>query len=310
MNFTQFTTKVKFWAKKNAPTILAVGGFSLCTVGAVVACKATIKANRKKEEAKLNLEIIEECKNNGVTGEGEEYTPEDYKKDKAIVKGGLIREYLKDYALPVSLYAAGGACIFAGNHLNNKRLQASYAAYAGLAAAYARYRGAVKAALGEEKEGELYGGKLQETGCTVTDLSTGEVTEISDLQLDKDAAGYSPLAYKYEGGNINWSPSNTRNRDFLDRRQQWANDEYQRRGKLTYNEVMRKGLDVPDDYLPIEGQFFGWDKSLPGCPKEIKFNHDCMTTPASRAFMNGDINYAVIDPNCVNIYYTYPKVTK
>ena len=83
-NVTRGIHKIGFKFKKHSPEILVVAGIVGGVTSAVMACKATTKLNDITEESKNQIDQIHEAMEHPETL-SQEYTPEDGKKDLAVI---------------------------------------------------------------------------------------------------------------------------------------------------------------------------------------------------------------------------------
>lgn len=248
MKIKNMLNKTKLSVVKHGPQFMIIGGVAATVVGAVMACKATLKLSDILDESKDTLDKIHMVENS----HNEEYSEEDAVKDKTIVYVQTGVKLIKNYALPMTVMGAGIASILAGNNIIKNRYAALTAAYATLDSSFKGYRERVKERFGEEVENEIRY-NLQVEKHIVTD-EDGNVTEKEVVIAPADIDGYSPYAQFYDVGNINWEDELSARLLFLNAQQQYANDLLKSRGYLYLNEVYENlGLNKTK-----AGQIVGW----------------------------------------------------
>ena len=248
MKIKNMLNKTKLSVVKHGPQFMIIGGVAATVVGAVMACKATLKLSDILDESKDTLDKIHMVENS----HNEEYSEEDAVKDKTIVYVQTGVKLFKNYALPMTVMGAGIASILAGNNIIKNRYAALTAAYATLDSSFKGYRERVKERFGEEVENEIRY-NLQVEKHIVTD-EDGNVTEKEVVIAPADIDGYSPYAQFYDVGNINWEDELSARLLFLNAQQQYANDLLKSRGYLYLNEVYENlGLNKTK-----AGQIVGW----------------------------------------------------
>ena len=248
MKIKNMLNKTKLSVVKHGPQFMIIGGVAATVVGAVMACKATLKLSDILDESKDTLDKIHMVENS----HNEEYTEEDAVKDKTIVYVQTGVKLIKNYALPMAVMGAGITSILAGNKILKNRYAALTAAYATLDSSFKGYRERVKERFGEEVENEIRY-NLQVEKHIVTD-EDGNVTEKEVVVAPSDIDGYSPYAQFFDVGNPNWDEDLSVRMAFLNAQQQYANDLLISRGYLYLNEVYENlGLNKTK-----AGQVVGW----------------------------------------------------
>lgn len=242
--------KIGFQLQKKSPEILVVAGIAGVVVSAVMACKATIKAQEVAEETKNTIDEIHEAEEKGVTNAGKEYTADDTKKDltTAYVQTGV--KYAKLYAPSVILGAASIACILTSHKLMKQRMAATAAALAATDKAFKDYRNRVMERFGEQVEKEIrYNIKAKE----VKKEKVKEVIQTPAVE-GWDPSQYSPYARRFDETHPQWSKNMDMNRYYLKCRQAQATDMLKARGHLFLNEVYDM-LEIPRTKA---GAVVGW----------------------------------------------------
>lgn len=131
---TQMLAKGKFKLKKASPTIMIVGAAIGGVTAAVLACKATLKAEEIIAEHNAQVETIHTTKAQVDSGEmqlkdGETYTADDMKKDITATYVHTAVWLAKVYAPAVTLGGISLACMFGSHHIMSKRNASLTAAY-------------------------------------------------------------------------------------------------------------------------------------------------------------------------------------
>lgn len=251
--------KIGFQLQKKSPEILVVAGIAGVVVSAVMACKATIKAQEVAEETKNTIDEIHEAEENGVTKAGKEYTADDTKKDltTAYVQTGV--KYAKLYAPSVILGAASIACILTSHKLMKQRMAATAAALAATDKAFKDYRNRVMERFGEQVEKEIrYNIKAKEVKKAIVD-EDGKKEKVKEVIQTPavegwDPSQYSPYARRFDETHPQWSKNMDMNRYYLKCRQAQATDMLKARGHLFLNEVYDM-LEIPRTKA---GAVVGW----------------------------------------------------
>lgn len=146
---------IKKSLKKNAPTMMVVGGIGCVIGGTVLACKKTIKMKEIVDDTKEQIEDAN-AKLTAVNPEDTEYTEKDNRKEVSKIYGKAAVKTIKNYSLPVAIGAAGISMILGGHKILKKRYTTLAAAYVTLETSYEAYRGRVRAKIGEKEEFKLY----------------------------------------------------------------------------------------------------------------------------------------------------------
>lgn len=280
--------------KKHSPEILVVTGIVGTVASAVLACKATTKVNFVLEDTKTKIDVIHEGINKGeVAGYLENgevgmvpYTVEDSKKDLAIVYGQTGIKLAKLYGPAVLLGAASITSILVGHNILHKRNLAAVAAYTAVDNGFKQYRSRLVDRFDEKLDRELfYGIKSKEIEETVVDEEGKETTVTKIVEVADPVAAGSIYTYCFDETSTGWVRDAERNKYFLIRQQDYANDLLQVRGHLFLNEVLDM-LGIPRCQ---DGQIMGWtyDKDNPNGNTRIDFGILNIHSEAARNFMNG-----------------------
>ncbi len=286
--------KAGFQLKKHSPEILVVTGVVGTVVSAVMACKATTKVNFVLEESKAKVDIIHTGVENGevksVTETGEvvmvPYSAEDSQRDLAIVYAQTGLKLVKMYAPAVLLGAASITSILVGHRILHKRNLALAAAYTAVDTGFKQYRGRVVERFGEKLDKELlYNIKAKEVEETVVDENGKETTETKVVEVADPVTAQSPYMFCFDETASGWVRDAERNKFFLMRQQEYANERLKAKGHMFLNEVLDM-LGIPRTRA---GQTVGWiyDEKNPIGDNYIDFGILNIHCEANRNFMNG-----------------------
>lgn len=286
--------KMGFKLKKHSPEILVVAGVVGTVVSAVMACKATTKVSDILEKTKEDINSIHNCAANESLAE--EYTPEDVKKDLAIVYVQTGVKFAKLYAPAVALGALSIGSILASNNILRQRNVALAAAYATVDKGFKEYRNRVVDRFGEEVERELrHNIKAKKIDKIVIDENGKEKKVKETVQVASDPNTYSDYARFFDDGCTGWEKDSEYNLMFLRAQQQYANDKLRANGRLFLNEVYDM-LGIPRTKA---GQVVGWvyNTENPVGDNYVDFGMYDMHREVVRNFVNGYERTILLDFN-------------
>lgn len=282
--------KAGFKLKKHSPEILVVTGVIGMVAGAVMACKATTKANAVLEEHRENMDKIHEVADMDEV----EYTEEDLKKDTAIVYVQTGFKFVKLYAPAVAVGTVSLISILAGHNILRKRNLALAAAYTMVDTSFKEYRERVVERFGKELDRELrYNIKAKEVEEVVVDEKGKQTTVKSTANV---VGGYtSDYARFYDDGCTGWTKDPEYNLYFLKQQQNWANERLKAQGYLYLNDVY-EALGIPKCKA---GQIVGWiyDEKNPIGDNYVDFGIYDGSREATRNFVNGYERVILLDFN-------------
>lgn len=287
--------KSAYKLKQHSPEILVVSGVVGIVGATVLACKATLKVNEITEEAAKNLDKIHEAGEKGVTVAGEEYTPEDVKKETSIVYVQTGVKLAKLYAPAVIVGAASITAILAGHNITRKRNVALATAYAAADKAFAEYRSRVVDRFGEALDRELrYNIKNKEVEEIVVNEDGTEAVVKKNVEV-ADLGDYSEYARFFDDGCNGWTKNPEYNLKFLRDQQKYANFLLKTQGFLFLNDVF-KLLGIP---CCEAGQYVGWlyDEECPNGDNKVDFGIYDVHKPKNRDFVNGYERVILLDFN-------------
>lgn len=281
INTTRAFYSVGFKFKKHSPEILVVAGVVGTVVGAVMACRATTKVTGIIETAKNEIDTIHACSNDPALAE--QYSQEDAKKDLTIVYAKTGVNVVKLYAPSVAVGAVSIAGILYGHRILHKRNLALASAYTAVHNGFKQYRGRVVERFGEKLDKELlYNIKAKQVEETVVNEDGTETTVTKTIEVADPVAAMSPYTFCFDESASGWVRDAERNKFFLLRQQDYANELLKSKGRVTLNEVLAM-VGLPECRM---GQAVGWLLNGDG-DGYIDFGLLDIHNEANRAFMNG-----------------------
>jgi hypothetical protein len=289
--------KAGFQLKKHSPELLVAAGVVSTVAGVVMACKSTLKVNDVIDEAKNSIETIHESTETGLTPGGQAYSPEDSKKDLAIVYTQTGIKLIGLYAPAVIAITTGISCMLTSHTILRKRNAALAAAYAALDKGFKEYRGRVIERFGKEVDKEIkYNLHKEEVETTVVDEKGKEKTVKETVTVAGPNLG-SPFARFFDETCPDWSKNAEYNRMFLHAQQQWANNKLVAQKYLFLNDVYRAlGMEETE-----AGQVVGWiyDPENPNHEGDnyVDFGIIDLHNKEKRRFVNGYERSILLDFN-------------
>lgn len=289
---TRTLNKGNFKIQKHSPEILVVTGIIGVVGAAVMACKATTKADDIIVEHNERMDTIHKVSEM----ESEEYSLEDVKKDTAIVYTQTAVKFCKLYGPSVLLGVTSIAAILAGHNILHKRNVALAAAYATIDKGFKEYRSRVVERFGKELDKELrYNIKAKEFEKVLVDEKTGKEEVKKETVSVAELNEYSEYSKFYDDGCKGWTKDPELNRMFLMQIQNYANDKLQKKGYLFLNEVYEM-LGIPKTKA---GQIVGWiyDEVNPIGDNYVDFGLYDTSREKTRDFVNGYERTVLLDFN-------------
>ena len=289
--------KVAFALRKNAPEIMVVGGVIGGVASAVLACKATTKAQLVLEEAKTQIDTIHEVAENPDYKEN--YSEEDNKKDLAIVYVQTGVKLVKTYAPAIGLGVLSITSILGGHNILRKRNVALAAAYTTIDKAFKDYRENVVKRFGESVDKQLrYNLKAETITEKVEDPETGKKKSVKKEILIPEGDGvYSGYARMFDRGCDPWENDASLNRAFLMAQEEYANQKLRTQGYLFLSDVY-KVLGFRDDRA---SHCVGWvfDENTPKGDNYVSFgfrdNLDFMSGHEASTILDFNVDGPILD---------------
>lgn len=227
--------KMTFNVKKMSPEILLFSGLTLVCVGTGVACAATVKAHKKIEETKAQ---IDEAKDNSEDSET-------YKKEvsKICVHTGL--DLLKIYGPAILISSAGGISILASHGIIKKRNAALAAAYTTIDGSFKKYRERVVKSYGEEIDKDLKNGiALKKIDTVETDPETGKEKKKKKTVKVIDTDDKDIFLCRFDNRSREYNENHDYNMMFLRAQEAYLTNVFQDKGYIFQNDIM-DALDLP-----------------------------------------------------------------
>lgn len=237
-------------AKQHSPELLLGVGL-VGTVGStILACKATLKADKVLKNSDDLLNIV---KGQRDSFDESKYSEKQYRKDLTIVYTNRVLDLAKLYTPALLVGAASMTAILGSHNILRKRNVALVAAYKVLDEGFVKYRDRVIKDLGKDKDFEYMFGTKEETyEEEVIDEKTGKKRKVKHKRVGPGES--SVYARFFDESCFNWNPNPEYNMLFLKSQQNYANDKLRARGHLFLNEVYEMiGLDHSS-----EGSVVGW----------------------------------------------------
>ena len=277
--------------KKNAPTIMVVGGVVGVVTGAVMACKATTKLQPVLEEQKAKIVDIHERMDN------QELNDKQAKKELTVAYGNTAFKVAKLYAPAVAVGTLSIASILGSHHIMSQRNTAISAAYMAVDQGFKAYRKNVQERFGKAVDQELkYGIKPVEINTVDVNENGQEVqgTKKINVSLEQN----SPYAKFFDELSPYYQKDAELNLFFLQQQERNANQKLQVDGFLFLNDVY-ESLGIPKTKA---GQLVGWvyDKDNPVGDNYVDFGIFDTHRPypeSRRAFVNGYEKAILLDFN-------------
>lgn len=307
MKASQMLSKTTFKLKKASPTIMIVGAAIGGVTAAVLACKATIKAQDILNEHNTAVKTIHTTKEQIEQGviqldEGESYTEKDFKNDitTTYVQTGL--KLAKVYAPAVTLGAVSLGCMFGSHHIMSKRNASLTAAYIALDKAFEEYKSRVSNRFGSRVQEEL---EHNIKAVELESKSTNEQGVEETIKEYKDIAMQhtSPYTCIFDETVDTWQPDNMMNRNYLFLMEQSANKRLRIQGHLFLNDVLASlGTHGGVTLKTPEGQIVGWiyDPNDPTRQSHVDFGvtNYVEGDEALNSFINGGERSVMLRFNC------------
>jgi hypothetical protein len=282
--------------QKSSPELLLGAGIVAVVTGAVMACKATVKAEDILAESHEKLDKIHKVAEDETYTDT--YTKEDEKKDLTIVYAQTGLKLVKVYAPAVAVGTLGVVSILASHNILHKRNVALAAAYTTVDQSFKDYRKRVVERFGERVDHELkhaIKAETMEKTETTEDGKKKKVKETVDV-VDKSALeGKSEYARFFDERSYFYEKDAEQNLMFLKKQQNYANQLLRSKGKLFLNDVYDM-LDIPRTKA---GQIVGWvyNPENPNIDNYVDFGIYDLHCRENRDFVNGYERAILLDFN-------------
>lgn len=289
MGASNFLNNLKFKADENKPEIMLVAGLVGVVAATVLACRATLKAKDIIDEHNAEMDLVN----------SDEVNKEDPDNKKQLAKLYLKTGFkvAKVYAPALAIEAAAFALLIKSNGIQRNRYAALTAAYISVDQAFKKYREAVIAELGPDKDLEFRGLKREQIEVKSVDADGNEIVEKKDsyTYCNEANAYISEYAKFFDEGCPDWTKNPENNLLFLRLQESAANDKLKIQGHLFLNEVYDM-LGIP---RTTAGQVVGW-RYIPDNPhgdNYVKFDIYNINREANRNFVNGYERSVLLDFN-------------
>lgn len=298
---TRAAAKAKVKFKKASPTIMIAAAAITGIGAAIMACKATLKAESVVKDHQNAVATIHDAKDGKIESD-EEYTEEMMQKDltRAYVQTGVA--LVKIYAPALTLGAVSLSCMVGSHCIMSKRNASLTAAYIALDKAFTEYKGRVTERFGDRVQHELEQNiravevesrKKNEDGTEET------IKEYTDVAMN----AADPYSLLFDESISTWEKDPMLNQVILNQALANANRKLRANGHLFLNEV----IDMIDTYgkgshhTPV-GQVVGWiydpnDEAKHNCV-DFGISHYAMDNDALNNFIDGDERSVMIHFNC------------
>lgn len=312
-NFRGSLDRTKFKIKKASPEIMLVTAIIGAGAATVLACRATLKASKKVEECKQQIEEIEAS--NTTLNNDDVYCEADTKREIRNIYINTGIEIAKYYAPAAIIGTLSLVSVLSSHKIMRGRNAALASAYALTSASFKEYRKRVVEKYGKDIDDALkYGTTTTQVETKIVDENGNEKTvteEVKSINTDDDSHAYSEFAVFFDDFNQNWSPSPMYNAKFLKRVENEANKKLVER----YNERTKKpGFLFLIEVLDMMGydkenlgrdklkaaQVVGWlyDPENPVGDNEVILKLvDSQTGKINRDFANGTEPSVLVDFN-------------
>lgn len=282
---------VGFQLKKHSPEILVVTGIVGTVASTVLACKATTKLHAVLDDTKEKIDMFHQGAEDGRVQsvvEGEvvvvDYTEEDCTRDITVTYAKTGIELAKLYGPAIVVGAVSVASILAGYNILHKRTLAYAAAYTAADTTLKQYRSRVIDRFGEKLDKELlYNIKTKEIEETVVNEDGTESTVKKTVEVAESAPAQGFYSFCFDETANGWVRDAERNKFFLMRQQDYANEMLKANGRVFLNEV----LDLVGINRCPAGQHVGWVLDSETGDGYIDFGIFDIRCEANRRFVNG-----------------------
>lgn len=246
----------------NKEKMLLIGGIGAGVGATVLACRATLKAQKVVDIHKHNSKVIKEaCEYDPEYAESSEHT-----KDVVMNYANTGAQLAKMYAPSLVLGATSICCLVAEHAFMEKKVDnlektvaSVTAAYVAVDTAFKKYRKRVVEKYGKEEDQKLLHGEHTET-VTETDLTTGKTKKVKKTFVeDPDTSEYAKFFDCLSTQFMYLDPEQKRpdwdaNIRFLTCQRAYAQQKLELQGYLFLNEVYEMlGLKPTK-----AGQVVGW----------------------------------------------------
>lgn len=288
--------------QKHSPKLLFGTGVAGIVTTVVLATRATLKLEDVLKKAEDDNEQIKHA--DAVAKAGTvEYTEEDQKKDKLLIRTKAAIDVAKLYGPAIVVGVVSIGCLTGSHVILSRRNVGLTAAYTALDKGFNEYRARVINELGLDKDTEFRFGSIEREIAVDTDegVSVKTVKGADPAAFGNNSSGLSIYARIFDEVNsTNWQRQPHFNQMFLQAQQNYACNLLTAKGHLFLNEV----YDMLGMERTSEGQLVGWVKNGPKSDGFVDFgifreggSYD------EKRFVNGDERSVVLDFNVDGVIY-------
>lgn len=278
MSLIQVVNKIGFIANRHGPKILTVAGVTGVVGGGILACKATLKAEKIMIDHQTNVEVIRE------SGYSDQKL-----YDKAITNVYLntAKNLAAAYGPAIIIGSLSIGSILYGHRILNTRNLMLMGAYKSLTMDYDEYRKRVQDHIGYDEEI-----KIRHNVQTIEkeNPETGE-PEYFEYIVSDDPCAWNARSKFFCESSIYWTEDPEKNLEFLRSVEKEMQRLFDKKGYLFLNTVY-KALDIPETYA---GSVCGWIKGYGD--NTIDFGLYNTDHEAIRRFINGYEPVVLLDFN-------------
>lgn len=281
--------------QKHSPVLLFGVGAVGFVATVVLASHATLKMDQVLKEADEDNNKIKAAENL----EREDYTDEDSKKDRLLVRVKTASKIAQLYAPAFIVGVVSVGCLTGSHVILTRRNAALTAAYAAVEKGFKDYRARVVKEYGEDKDQEFRFGVVEKEIAVETDEGIA-VKTVRELDKKQFPSIYARIFEK--GASDNWSPEPSYNSMFIRSQQMYMNDLLNGRGHVFLNEV----YDALGLSRTKAGAIVGWVRDNPrGGDSVIDFGvlNGKRNGYMGQQFVNGAEKSTILDFNVDGIVY-------
>lgn len=247
MNIKLFAKGIVAGAKKNAPTLLVVGGLITGGAALVTACIQSTKLNDILDESKAEMDKRQQAVEDGKmmkddeTGEERQYTQEDADHDKRALYFRTALRIAKLYAIPAVLSAISIAMILTGNKMHRARTAQAIAVGNAAVATLNSAKERAKEVIGEEKTREIFD-NVKKTGEKVKVEREDEEGHVGMATEDvKTGIANNRTSFIFnEETSTMWSKTHFVNQKLFADQENSLNDLFYFDGAVTIDQALKK----------------------------------------------------------------------
>lgn len=205
----KLANKAGVWFVKNGPTIMSVTGGAMAIGGAVMACKATLRADEVLDAHKVRMAEIEAARALSLDSDDIDpenvYTEKDMKRDKAIVYAETAIGFARLYGPAFAVGMSGVGLMQAAFAVTERRRSTAVAALTSLDTMFNEYKVRVEDKFGPdalEIENDIPTVRRRVTTIMNEEPEEQDVVVLDDSHSD-------PFFFLFDDTNPNWADNVT-----------------------------------------------------------------------------------------------------